>query len=113
MSIKYGPRAALLGDLSGTKRMVVTYGVDNQETRSVFKALASGTIMDGPMTLVLERAKDPNERLDWKPEEIPLEKVRRDAERKQISVDDGLSTANATFLALGGAFLLLLLAGFS
>ena len=113
VSIKYGPRAALLGDLSGTKRMVVTYGVDNQETRSVFKALASGTIMDGPMTLVLERAKDPNERLDWKPEEIPIEKVRRDAERKQISVDDGLSTANATFLALGGAFLLLLLAGFS
>ena len=113
VSIKYGPRAALLGDLSGTKRMVVTYGVDNQETRSVFKALASGTIMDGPMTLVLERAKDPNERLDWKPEEIPIEKVRRDAERKQISVDDGLSTANVTFLALGGAFLLLLLAGFS
>ena len=93
--------------------MVVTYGVDNQETISVFKALASGTIMDGPMTLVLERAKDPNERLDWKPEEIPIEKVRRDAERKQISVNDGLSTANATFLALGGAFLLLLLAGFS
>ena len=76
MSIKYGLRATLLGDLSGTKRMVVTYGVDNQETRSVFKALASGTIMDGLMTLVLERAKDPNERLDWKPEEIPIEKVR-------------------------------------
>jgi hypothetical protein len=113
VSIKYGPRAALLGDLSGTKRMVVTYGVDNQETRSVLKALASGTVADGPMTLVLERARDPKERTNWKPEEIPMENVRREAEKKQIFVDDGFSTANATFLALGSAFLLLLLAGFS
>jgi len=113
VSIKYGPRAALLGDLSGTKRMVVTYGVDNQETRSVLKALGSGTVADGPMTLVLERARDPKERTNWKPEEIPMESVRREAEKKQIFVDDGFSTANATFLALGSAFLLLLLAGFS
>ncbi|CAL6446581.1 unnamed protein product [Bathycoccus prasinos] len=113
VSIKYGPRAALLGDLSGTKRMVVTYGVDNQTSRSIFKALASGTVADGPMTLVLERAKDPKERTNWKPEEIPTENVRREAEKKQIFVDDGFSTANATFAALSSAFILLLLAGFS
>jgi hypothetical protein len=113
VSIKYGPRAALLGDLSGTKRMIVTYGVDNQTSRSIFKALASGTVADGPMTLVLERAKDPKERTNWKPEEIPTENVRREAEKKQIFVDDGFSTANATFAALSSAFILLLLAGFS
>jgi hypothetical protein len=113
VSIKYGPRAALLGDLSGTKRMVVTYGVDNQTSGSIFKALASGTVADGPMTLVLERAKDPKERTNWKPEEIPTENVRREAEKKQIFVDDGFSTANATFAALSSAFILLLLAGFS
>jgi len=61
----------------------------------------------------LERARDPKERTNWKPEEIPMESVRREAEKKQIFVDDGFSTANATFLALGSAFLLLLLAGFS
>ena len=57
--------------------MVVTYGVDNQTSRSIFKALASGTVADGPMTLVLERAKDPKERTNWKPEEIPAESVTK------------------------------------
>jgi len=113
VSIKYGPRAQLLGDLSGTKRMVVTYGCDNQETDSIFKALRLGTVADGAMTLVLERAKIPSKRMNWKPEEIKIDDAKLEKERKQITIDNGFSTANVTYLVSLASFLLLLLAGFS
>ena len=113
VSIKYGPRAQLLGDLSGTKRMVVAFGCDNQETDSIFKALRLGTVADGAMTLVLERAKIPSKRMNWKPEEIKIDDAKLEKERKQITIDNGFSTANVTYLVSLASFLLLLLAGFS
>ena len=54
-TLSYGPRAQLLGDLSGTKRAVVLFGADDQPWGKTIGALKSGLVADGAVTLILER----------------------------------------------------------
>ena len=66
--VSFGPRANLLGDLSGTKRAVVLFGADDQPWGKTVGALTSGLRADGPVTLVLERDDDPARAEAWTPE---------------------------------------------
>ena len=68
-TLSYGPRAQLLGDLSGTKRAVVLFGADNQPWGKTISALKSGLVADGPVTLILERDRDEARASAWTPEE--------------------------------------------
>lgn len=70
-TLSFGPRAQLLGDLSGTKRAVVLFGCDGQPWNKVVGALKAGLVADGPVTLLLERARDQARADAWTAEEIP------------------------------------------
>ena len=50
-TVSFGPRAQLLGDLSGSKRAVVLFGADGQSWTKTTSALTSGLVADGPVTL--------------------------------------------------------------
>ena len=115
IKVNLGPRA-VSGDLTGTKRAVVCYGCNKQTPDNIFKALAAGNSSDGVMTLVLERAKDPEQRMNWKPEEIPIDVDDANesvSEKKQkLALDSDFATPNATFVGLALTFFLLLVVGF-
>ena len=70
-TLSYGPRAQLLGDLSGTKRAVVLFGADDQPWGKTIGALKSGLVADGAVTLILERDLDAARAAAWTPERTP------------------------------------------
>lgn len=70
-TLSFGPRAQLLGDLSGTKRAVVLFGADDQPWGKTIGALKSGLVADGPVTLILERDRDAARAEAWTPEPTP------------------------------------------
>lgn len=137
-TLSFGPRAQLLGDLSGTKRAVVLFGCDNQPWGKVVSALKAGLVADGPVTLLLERQRDEELAKAWTPKvleppdtgraahagndengsrrgaRVGSEQDRADRARRRVEDDtdvpDGI---NGAFLAAGLSFLLLILAGFN
>jgi ribosomal protein S18 acetylase RimI-like enzyme len=142
-TLSYGPRAQLLGDLSGTKRAVVLFGADDQPWGKTIGALKSGLVADGPVTLILERDRDAARAEAWTPEPTPPPEVEKKksaapspsrsiegAEKRKAlrtvgspSVDDRerVSQApsvvpdpvNASLLVAGVAFVALVVTGFS
>ena len=86
-TLSYGPRAQLLGDLSGTKRAVVLFGADDQPWGKTIGALKSGLVADGPVTLILERDLDAARAAAWTPERTPdpEEETRRSETRPRAS----------------------------
>lgn len=76
-TLSYGPRAQLLGDLSGTKRAVVLFGADDQPWGKTIGALKSGLVADGPVTLILERDRDAARAEAWTPEPTPPPEVEK------------------------------------
>lgn len=86
-TLSYGPRAQLLGDLSGTKRAVVLFGADDQPWGKTIGALKSGLVADGAVTLILERDLDPARAAAWTPERTPdpEEETRRSETRLRAS----------------------------
>ena len=80
-TLSFGPRAQLLGDLSGTKRAVVLFGADDQPWGKVSSSLSSGLVRDGPVTLILERHRDAEMQKAWTPEPAEARGVRGDASR--------------------------------
>jgi hypothetical protein len=74
-TLSFGPRAQLLGDLSGTKRAVVLFGCDGQPWNKTVGALTAGLVADGPVTLLLERARDEARANAWTPEELEREQT--------------------------------------
>ena len=106
-TLSYGPRAQLLGDLSGTKRVVVLFGADDQPWGKTIGALKNGLIADGPVTLILERDLDPARAAAWTPEPTPepTPELRRGAPRRSrdggFSALAGRSSANRAPRAVG------------
>ena len=90
--VSFGPRANLLGDLSGTKRAVVLFGADDQPWGKTVGALTSGLRADGPVTLVLERDDDPARAEAWTPE----------ADENDDDDDDAAGSAGGTDRHRGG-----------
>jgi len=86
-TLSYGPRAQLLGDLSGTKRAVVLFGADDQPWGKTIGALKSGLVADGAVTLILERDLDAARAAAWTPERTPdpEEETRRSETRLRAS----------------------------
>ena len=134
-TLSFGPRAQLLGDLSGTKRAVVLFGCDDQPWNKVVGALKAGLVADGPVTLLLERERDEARANAWTPEELDAEyesvvavesasamgqrkalaagaggAVRRRRVEDETNVPDAI---NGAYLVSGISFLLLIFAGFN
>lgn len=132
-TLSYGPRAQLLGDLSGTKRAVVLFGADDQPWGKTISALKSGLVADGPVTLILERDRDEARASAWTPEEArasPVgdtgnagetarERVEEiGGERRRVRGDawggGGVpDPVNASFVVAALAFALLIFTGFN
>lgn len=138
-TLSFGPRAQLLGDLSGTKRVVVLFGADRQPWSKVVSALKAGLVADGPVTLLLERERDRERAIAWMPEELPPpspNSVRSQKDvggsadgargatagagggtaggRRRVEDDTNVPDAiNGAFFVSGISFLLLILAGFN
>ena len=133
-TISFGPRAQLLGDLSGSKRAVVLFGADGQSWVKTISALKSGLVADGPVTLLLERDRDPERAKAWTPEELPKDDPRvppkpqggkatggppktsgkTSGTRRTVDDESNVPDAiNYAFLTAGISFVLLILAGFN
>ena len=133
-TVSFGPRAQLLGDLSGSKRAVVLFGADGQSWTKTTSALTSGLVADGPVTLLLERDRDPERAKAWTPEELPQDDPRvpqKDRSRGSKAPSSSPKTAgsgtrrtveeesdvpdaiNYAFLTAFVSFILLILAGFN
>jgi hypothetical protein len=84
-TLSYGPRAQLLGDLSGTKRAVVLFGADDQPWGKTIGALKSGLVADGPVTLILERDRDAARAEAWTPEPTPPPEVEKKKSAAPVS----------------------------
>lgn len=96
-TLSYGPRAQLLGDLSGTKRAVVLFGADDQPWGKTIGALKNGLVADGPVTLILERERDSGRANAWTPEPAPVEKPQRTKKNNFLGQKTTTGSRNADF----------------
>jgi len=120
--VSFTTTGALLGDLSGTKRVRTLYGCDGESWERATAALTNGRVADGPVTLVLERLADADatERESWAREEREIEfrglgekttvEVKRERARE---IGEPQTAVNASILVGALAFLLLIAAGFT
>jgi hypothetical protein len=119
--VSFTTTGALLGDLSGTKRVRTLYGCDGESWERACAALTNGRVADGPVTLVLERLSDVDsaERESWEREERELEfrglgdkttvEVKRERARE---IDEPQTAVNASILVGALSFALLIATGF-
>lgn len=84
--VDYPFKASLVGDLTGTVRRVVLYGVDNQTWSKTAEALRLGLKADGDVTLILERPEPGSMYCSWNSveEETPV-----DSEGNPVEVSSG------------------------
>mmetsp|Transcript_1294 Transcript_1294/g.4073 ORF Transcript_1294/g.4073 Transcript_1294/m.4073 type:complete len:311 (-) Transcript_1294:1792-2724(-) len=120
--VSFTTTGALLGDLSGTKRVRTLYGCDGESWERATAALTNGRVADGPVTLVLERLADADatERESWAREEREIEfrglgekttvEVKRERARE---IGEPQTAVNASILVGALSFLLLIAAGFT
>jgi len=120
--VSFTTTGALLGDLSGTKRVRTLYGCDGESWERATAALTNGRVADGPVTLVLERLADADatERESWAREEREIEfrglgekttvEVKRERARE---IGEPQTAVNTSILVGALAFLLLIAAGFT
>jgi hypothetical protein len=119
---------------------VVLFGADDQPWGKTIGALKNGLVLDGPVTLILERERDVERAVAWIAEGTPAEKPTRQLKKKtqtriekatdatgsrettgasrdsrvsSISSANALDPLNAAFAAAGISFVLLIVAGFS
>jgi hypothetical protein len=120
--VSFTTTGALLGDLSGTKRVRTLYGCDGESWERATAALTNGRVADGPVTLVLERLADADatERESWAREEREIEfrglgeKTTQEVKRERArEIGEPQTAVNASILVGALSFLLLIAAGFT
>jgi hypothetical protein len=120
--VSFTTTGALLGDLSGTKRVRTLYGCDGESWERATAALTNGRVADGPVTLVLERLADADatERESWAREERKIEfrglgeKTTQEVKRERArEIGEPQTAVNASILVGALSFLLLIAAGFT
>jgi len=120
--VSFTTSGALLGDLSGTKRVRTLYGCDGESWERATAALTNGRVADGPVTLVLERLADADatERESWAREERKIEfrglgeKTTVEVQRERArEIGEPQTAVNASILVGALSFLLLIAAGFT
>jgi hypothetical protein len=120
--VSFTTTGALLGDLSGTKRVRTLYGCDGESWERATAALTNGRVADGPVTLVLERLADAEatERESWAREERKIEfrglgeKTTVEVQRERArEIGEPQTAVNASILVGALSFLLLIAAGFT
>jgi hypothetical protein len=119
---------------------MVLFGADDQPWGKTIGALKNGLVLDGPVTLILERERDVERAVAWIAEGTPAEKPTRQLKKKtqtrietatdatgsrettgasrdsrvsSISSANAPDPLNAAFAAAGISFVLLIVAGFS
>jgi len=117
--ISFTTTTALLGDLSGTKRVRTLFGCDGESWDAVRTALTNGRKADGAVTMIFERLDDASKRERWDREEVEVEfrglgeKTTAELKRERARAPDESQTAvNGSILAGVAAFVLLIAAGF-
>lgn len=120
--VSFTTTGALIGDLSGTKRVRTLYGCDGESWERATAALTNGRVADGPVTLVLERLADADatERESWAREERKIEfrglgeKTTVEVQRERArEIGEPQTAVNASILVGALSFLLLIAAGFT
>jgi hypothetical protein len=116
----------LLGDLKGTKRVVVLYGADGAAWSDAFAVLRQGLVSDGPVTLILERPGEGTADEAWAAlpvtprlrgeddveEERSLEAFEAMREQEQMTIEGPSGDTLLVGVSAIASFLLLLWTGF-